>query len=293
MKKLLLLALALSAGSAAHAELGNCRLDSFSTGILGTANFGSVDPLAVLSEAPRASMTLTARCTRTAVEDPRIVRMALEPDAYQKADDLGVNAKYGATEVTLTWEESQLGEVQVQVPVALQLTGLATTTAPGTRVLEQRVRVRKQTCSSTTCEAVAAEDLLRAQATVNVVKSCRVSPATLSFGAIAASTQRGMDAMTSVSVACTKTTPYALRFSSAKRPNAGAGLLQMEHVNGKDLLAYQVYQDASRGTPLLKGSISKVGAGVSQAQYVFGHVPQNQFPTPGDYQDELTLTVEY
>jgi len=65
----------------------------------------------------------------------------------------------------------------------------------------------------------------------------------------------------------------------------------MRLVSGDDLVRYQLYTDAGRGTVL--DTVSGVGTGSPQAIQVFGRVPKQAAPRPGLYRDVVVITVTF
>ncbi len=127
-----------------------------------------------------------------------------------------------------------------------------------------------------------------------VIKSCTVTANTLDFGTSSGSLSTNIDSTTTVQATCSKTTPYQIgldngqNFSATRRMTGGSS----EYIN------YEIYRDASRtlrwGNTLSTDTISGIGTGSAQpAVTVYGRVPPQTTPSPGDYTDTITVIVNY
>jgi spore coat protein U-like protein len=65
----------------------------------------------------------------------------------------------------------------------------------------------------------------------------------------------------------------------------------MKLQSGPDLVKYQIYTDAARGTVLT--TRSGTGTGTPQAVVVYGQVPAQAAPKVGLYQDTIVVTVTF
>jgi spore coat protein U-like protein len=65
----------------------------------------------------------------------------------------------------------------------------------------------------------------------------------------------------------------------------------MRRDGGSELVNYQLYTDASRNTVLT--SVSGVGTGALQPIQIFGRVPVQAAPVPGNYSDVVTVIVSF
>lgn len=151
--------------------------------------------------------------------------------------------------------------------------------------------------------------------TANVSPSCTLTGGSISFGQIALgagnTSVRG-----NITLLCTNTTTYDLVFSSG---NSGNQLQRSMagNVSG-DSLKYNIYTDTtyatiigdetngtshpmtgtSTGHPITNGLIAGKNAYVGIAQhsvswYIYGQVSNNQYVTPDNYTDNLTVTINY
>jgi len=136
--------------------------------------------------------------------------------------------------------------------------------------------------------------------TATVQKTCAVSANPLAFGTY---TPGGgaLTANTTLSVRCTKTTPYTVSLNAGT--TTGGTLAQRLMAGGGDTLQYNLYTTAALATVFGDGTGSSAtlggtGSGVNTANTVtvYGQLPDsaaNQAVTPTNYGDTITVTVAY
>lgn len=99
----------------------------------------------------------------------------------------------------------------------------------------------------------------------------------------------------SLAVQCSNNTPYRIALSAGT--NGSAAARRMRNVSTTELLSYQIstsldgasWGDGSGGTTIFSGT----GNGGTQTQTVYGMVPAQSTPSPGDYKDTVTATVSF
>src|SRR5262245_23046974 len=105
-----------------------------------------------------------------------------------------------------------------------------------------------------------------------------------------------VDAQSSISVQCTNTTPYDVGFDQGVN---GASVTARKLKGGptNELISYAIYRDSSRslnwGNTVGTDTVSATGNGSAQTIQVYGRVPPQSTPTPGNYTDTITVTVTY
>jgi len=136
--------------------------------------------------------------------------------------------------------------------------------------------------------------LVSASCEVSGSSSGGVGTALLDFGstallleAIDADTGTGVNALR---VLCNPGVAYTLTFDAGQNATAVADRA-MRLQGGSDLVAYQLYSDASRATVL--ESLSGTGTGTADVVTVYGRVPAQAAPPPGTYTDVVTVTVTF
>lgn len=137
-------------------------------------------------------------------------------------------------------------------------------------------------------------------ATLTYQSECRVGTiSSLEFGTsgfIAAS----IDAATSVSLTCTRTTPFKVGLGPGSAAGATTSSRKMTRTAPPlSTVDYGLYRDPARtqnwgndtagGTDTANGA----GSGTASSYAIYGRVPPQVTPEPGDYQDTVVLTVAF
>ena len=147
--------------------------------------------------------------------------------------------------------------------------------------------------------ALAATATATFQVTANVQTQCTVGAVDLAFGAVDP-LAGNVDQTTTVTVRCTKNTPYTVGLSAGT--TAGATLAQRLMANGADIMNYNLYTDAPRTTVWGNSAatptwVSGTGAGLGTAQAltVYGRVPSGQtnLAVGSFVETAITVTVTY
>ncbi len=139
------------------------------------------------------------------------------------------------------------------------------------------------------------------QVTATVLKACTVSATALAFGNYTP-TAGAVTNSSSISVACTKTSPYTLTLNGGS--TSGGTIGQRLMTNGTQTLQYNLYTSATYTTLLGDGStsgsanVTGTGAGLSvpTTVNVYGKLPDsaaNQSVPAGNYTDTITVSVAY
>ena len=134
---------------------------------------------------------------------------------------------------------------------------------------------------------------------VTVLASCSVSASNLSFGPVSLLTAN-VDAMASLAVTCTNTTPYTIALDAGQGSGATVANRLMTSAGGATV-GYGLYQDPSRMipwgvTPPPAGNadtLSGVGTGSTQTLWVYGRVWPQTTPAQGGYTDTVLVTLTY
>jgi spore coat protein U-like protein len=150
-----------------------------------------------------------------------------------------------------------------------------------------------------TAGAFAATTTTTFQVTANVAAQCNVSAVNLGFGAVDP-IGPNVDQTTTVTVKCTKNSPYTVGLNAGT--TTGATIAQRLMANGADTMQYNLYTDAARTTiwgnsAVAPTWVSGTGAGLGTAQVltVYGRVPTGQTNLAvGSYTEPtITVTVTY
>lgn len=137
--------------------------------------------------------------------------------------------------------------------------------------------------------------LVNASCDISGSTSGGLGTAVLDFGT-ATLLQSAIDADTGTSgtdaleVLCNPGVNYTLTFDAGQNATQIADRA-MKREGGTELVNYQLYSDAGRSNVL--NTISGTGTGTSQAVTVYGRVPAQTAPPPGNYRDVVIITVAF
>jgi spore coat protein U-like protein len=133
------------------------------------------------------------------------------------------------------------------------------------------------------------------QVTANVAAQCNVTTADLGFGAVDP-LGGNVDQTTTVTVKCTKNSPYTVGLNAGT--TTGATIAQRLMANGSDTMDYNLYTNAARSTIWGNSAtaptwVTGTGAGLGTAQVltVYGRVPTGQTNLAVGSYTEATVTV--
>ena len=121
---------------------------------------------------------------------------------------------------------------------------------------------------------------------------CQITATNLAFGAY---TGGVLDAVSTLTVTCTKTTTYYVNLSDGQQPDGS--FLPRAIGPGGGLLSYTMFYDAARnsrwGNTYDVDGVAGTGSGSAQTLNVYGRVTAGQFVTPGTYTDTVIATITY
>jgi len=130
---------------------------------------------------------------------------------------------------------------------------------------------------------------------ITIAAACAINSASaLNFGTqgvLAAN----VDQTSTIQVACTNTTPYAIGLDAGT--GAGASVAARKLSSGGNTVSYTLYADGGHttiwGNTPAADTVAGTGNGASQSFTVYGRVPAQAAPAPGNYSDTITVTVMY
>jgi spore coat protein U-like protein len=109
-----------------------------------------------------------------------------------------------------------------------------------------------------------------------------------------------VDAATSASVTCTSGTPYKVGLSAGNGVGATTSARKMTRTSAPlSTVSYGLYRDLARsqnwGNDTAGGTDtpSGTGAGTVTSYPIYGRVPPQATPEPGDYLDTIVLSVVF
>ncbi|MRW93811.1 fimbrial major subunit CsuA/B family protein [Duganella sp. FT80W] len=133
------------------------------------------------------------------------------------------------------------------------------------------------------------------QVSSTVINDCNISIGNLAFpdsGMLSGT----LSSSASMSLRCSKSTLYRLLLSSGVN-SANPAARRMKNVNSTETVLYQLldapsgnaWGDGNNGTTVVSGQ----GDGTTVTKVVYGKVPSQSTPSPGDYKDTVTVTVQF
>lgn len=132
--------------------------------------------------------------------------------------------------------------------------------------------------------------------TANIKPSCSAVTATnLDFGQSTGLLTTNMDGTSVISVTCVNGTPYQVGLNNGT--SANGNVRRMKFSGGGDYVTYELYRDSGYsqrwGNTQDADTVAGTGSGFSQQIPVYGRVPPQLTPTPGNYADTVTVYVYY
>ncbi|MDR8730094.1 Csu type fimbrial protein [Burkholderia pseudomultivorans] len=320
MKRVLLLLVAIAAwcGVPRHAQAETC------TATASNLSFGSVSPISRASVA--ATGTVSVTCTWSAITltpnvlvclnlggtSPRSLvngSNAMQYDLYQDAaHSVAWGSVYsGTTPLSVTLAKPALGtSASATVTVYGQIAGnqptVPTTGNSSTTYSQQfggnttSINTGFYLLAAPTCASLTTSNgTFPFSATATVVNNCNISATNVNFGT--ASVLSGALAATgSITAQCTNGDAWKIALNGGSSGNVTAR--QMQRSGGGGTIGYGLYTDAAHSIAWGDGTggstpVTGVGTGTSQAVTVYGAVPAQTTPAPGNYSDTITATISF
>lgn len=130
----------------------------------------------------------------------------------------------------------------------------------------------------------------------NVPPACRTAAASdLDFGQSTGFLAANMDQTSTINVTCVNGTPYQVGLDQGI--NADGNGRRMLLNGGGDYVSYNLYRDPAHsqawGNVQNADTVAGTSNGLGQQLTVYGRVPQQVTPTPGNYTDTITVYVYY
>ncbi|MGB9369466.1 MAG: spore coat U domain-containing protein [Xanthobacteraceae bacterium] len=131
------------------------------------------------------------------------------------------------------------------------------------------------------------------QATITA--TCTINSAsTLNFGTLGVLASN-TDQTSTLQVTCTNTTPYNIGLDVGT--GSGATVAVRKLTSGGATVNYTLYSDSGRttvwGNTVSTDTVAGTGSGSAQNYTVYGRIPAQTTPAPGNYADTITVTVTY
>ncbi|OXJ16232.1 Csu type fimbrial protein [Burkholderia sp. HI2500] len=315
---LLFVAFAMWCGVPHDAQAETC------TATASTVSFGSVSPISRASVAATGTVSIT--CTWSAVTltpnvlvclslggtSPRSLVNGTNAMQYDLYLDAGHSVAWGSiysgtTPASVTLVKPALG---TSASATVTIYGQITANQPTVPTTGNSTTPYSQTFGGNTTSINAGFYLLGAptcasltasngtfpfSATANVINNCNISATNVSFGT-ASVLSGALTATGSITAQCTNGDAWKIALSGGSSGNVTAR--QMQRSGGGGTIGYGLYTDAARSIAWGDGTggsstVTGVGTGTSQAVTVYGAVPAQTTPAPGNYSDTITATISF
>lgn len=129
----------------------------------------------------------------------------------------------------------------------------------------------------------------------NVTNNCTISASPLNFGSMADFRSARL-ANTTLAVRCTNNDAYRIRLNGGQ--NGTVSQRYLRDATGTRLVRYDLHTSADRTIPWGDGTagtafVTGTGTGNIQQVQLYGRVPAQTAPPPGQYSDVVTATIEF
>src|SRR5262245_3118918 len=133
------------------------------------------------------------------------------------------------------------------------------------------------------------------QVQVAITATCTINSAsTLNFGTQGV-LSANVDQTSTIQVTCTNTTPYNIGLDAGT--GSGATVAVRKLTSSGNTVNYTLYSDTGRttvwGNTVSTDTVAGTGNGSAQSYTVYGRIPTQTTPAPGNYADTITVTVTY
>lgn len=313
---LLLMGLLLCCGNEAKAQVCTAASSNMAFGnvspisgaaVQGTGTITVTCDWALISLQPNAQV-----CLNLAAPSPRQLSNGSNTMQYDLYRDSARTQPWGSTTngttpISLTLAKPLLGTVASQAVTYYGLIAANQPTVPSvgsSNTVYSQIFTSAQTVLAyqaylliaPACTSIAASGgSFPFTATATVVNNCNISASNLNFGT-AGVLKNGLSASSSLSVQCTNNDAYRISLNGGGSTNVAARVMQ--RLGGGGSVNYQLYTDLAHTQIWGDGSggttrVTATGTGTAQAITVYGSVPAQTTPMPGNYSDTITATIEF
>jgi spore coat protein U-like protein len=132
-------------------------------------------------------------------------------------------------------------------------------------------------------------------ATATVTNNCNISASNLVFPSTGV-LNRALSATGTITAQCTNGDAYRISLNGGSSGQVAARTMQL--AGGSANVGYQIYTDQQNSTPWGDNSggtatVSAVGTGATSSFTMYGLVPAQSTPQPGNYSDTVTATISF
>ena len=285
-------------------------------------SFGNVSPIGLSAVA--ATGTVSISCTWPAITLTPSVQVCLNMGGTTpRALTIGANQLqynlYQDAALSLPWGSTTLGTTPISVTLNKPVTGTTATTSvnfygqitanqPTVPTTGNASTTYSQTLSQTSltygfflllapgCAALTTSaGSFGFTASATVVNNCLISATNVAFTSTGVLSS-ALNASGAITARCTNGDAYQIALSSGLSGSVAAR--QMQRTGGGGAVNYQLYTDAAHtsawgdgtaGTTMATGT----GSGNAVSITVYGRVPAQTTPMPGNYSDTITATISF
>ncbi|MBN3820440.1 spore coat protein U domain-containing protein [Paraburkholderia sp. Se-20369] len=290
-----------------------------------TTSFGSVSPISQLAYTTTSTVGVTCTwdtlslnttalvCLNLGVASPRAMTNGTNQMQYDLYQDNGY---------TQTWGAVASGTTPMSVTVAKPGLG---TTANATLTVYGRIAPNQPTVPSVNngstlysqtfagnqasysynfallgiqlvpCTSQASAGTFAYATNATVINNCVINATNVAFPATGL-LNSALSASGSISAQCTNGDAFQIALNGGGSTNVAARTMQRSGGGGS--VAYQLYRDAGFTQPWGDGTsgtsmATGTGSGLAQSITVYGRVPAQATPAPGNYSDTITATISF
>ncbi|WP_321790502.1 spore coat U domain-containing protein [Burkholderia pyrrocinia] len=288
-------------------------------------SFGSVSPISLL--AYTTTSTMTVNCTWDALSlntgvlvclnlggtSPRALSNGANQMQYDLYQDSGYSQTWGSVGAGTTPISVSLTKPVLGTTASANITvyGRITANQPTVPTVNNSSTVYAQSFSGnqatysysfsllgvlpTPCTSQSSAGSISFSATATVVNNCNINATNVAFPATGVLAS-ALTASGSISARCTNGDAFEIALNGGSSGNVAARTMQ--RAGGGGSVGYQLYQDSGLTKPWGDGTggtsmATGTGSGFAQALAVYGRVPAQATPAPGDYSDTITATISF
>ncbi|WP_322022100.1 spore coat protein U domain-containing protein [Burkholderia sp. BCC1977] len=287
-------------------------------------SFGSVSPITL--QAYTTNSTMTVSCTWDALSlntgvlvcvnlggtSPRYLANGTNQMQYDLYQDSGYSQPWGAvgtgtTPISVSLTKPLLG---TSASTNVTIYGRIASNQPTVPTVNDASTVYTQSFSGnqaaysfsfsllgvlpTPCASQSTAGTMTVTATATVINNCIISATGVAFPA-AGVLASALTASGSISARCTNGDAFQIALNGGASGSVAARTMQR---SGGGSVSYQLYQDSGFTKPWGDGSsgtsmATGTGSGFAQAIAIYGRVPAQATPAPGNYSDTITATISF
>jgi spore coat protein U-like protein len=315
----LVLLVAIFAGATSQAHADSCSAS------MSEVSFGDMKPITRAAVQVTGTLTVTCNwlqttltpqvlvCLNLTAATPRLLKNGTNSIQYDLYQDAGYTVQWGATSSGTTPISVTLNK-----PIVSGNATVSTTVPIYGRIVANQPTVPTANNSTTayTQNFTATDTVLRAgfylllppscptltgtassfpfQASTNVINDCTIVATNVAFGT-AGLLSSALTAVGSLSVQCTNSDAYRIALDGGSAASVSARKMQR---SGGGAVSYQLYVDSAHTLPWGDGTggtsmMTATGTGNAQSIPVYGVVPPQATPAPGNYTDTITATISF